>query len=106
VVDRVVDGAPCAVSCSLKNAHNFLPFRRTQDVTNKDVDIGEKVIIGQRLITMKPTDSRLDRAFLKYMLMSGPLQQEIRKRATGATVLGMPTRHRKSARGTVTFHFP
>jgi type I restriction enzyme S subunit len=53
------------------------------------LDTTEKVVIGQRLITMKPDPSLIDSRFLAFMLMSKPLQDEIRSRATGATVLGI-----------------
>lgn len=53
------------------------------------LDTDEKVVIGQRLITMQPDERVLDRAFLKYALMSRPTQTEILKRGTGATVIGI-----------------
>ncbi len=53
------------------------------------LDTDEKVVIGQRLITMQPVPNVLDRKFLAFMLMSGPLQEAIHAKATGATVLGI-----------------
>lgn len=53
------------------------------------LDTVEKVVIGQRLITMQPDEHILDRTFLKYALMSRPVQEEIFKRGTGATVVGI-----------------
>lgn len=53
------------------------------------LDTDEKVIIGQRLITFQTDDRVLDRTFLKFALMSQPVQEEILRRATGATVLGI-----------------
>jgi type I restriction enzyme, S subunit len=54
------------------------------------LDTDEIVVIGQRLITMQPNDDdTLDRTFLKYALMSRPTQDEIFRRATGATVVGI-----------------
>ena len=38
---------------------------------------------------MQPLDSSLDRTFLKYALMSPPIQESIHARGTGATVLGI-----------------
>ena len=38
------------------------------------LDTDEKVVIGQRLITMKPDQAVIDRSFLAFMLMSKPLQ--------------------------------
>ena len=53
------------------------------------LDTDERVIIGQRLITMKPQPDVLDSAFLSWMLQSGPLQEAIHSRRTGATVAGI-----------------
>lgn len=53
------------------------------------LDTDEKTVIGQRLITMQPDSNSLDRTFLKYMLISKPLQKAIRAKATGATVQGI-----------------
>lgn len=53
------------------------------------LDTDEPVVIGQRLITMQPDKERLDPTFLKYMLLSRPLQSEIRAKGTGATVQGI-----------------
>lgn len=38
---------------------------------------------------MQPLDAALDRTFLKYALMSPPIQASIHAKATGATVLGI-----------------
>ena len=48
-----------------------------------------KVMVGQRLITMRPDPKKLRPAFLKYMLLSEPLQESIWANATGATVQGI-----------------
>ena len=53
------------------------------------LDTNEKVVIGQRLITMQPKPETVDRTFLKYMLCSAQLQQAIRAKGTGATVVGI-----------------
>jgi type I restriction enzyme S subunit len=53
------------------------------------LDTEEKVVIGQRLITMQPLEATLDRTFLKYALMSPPIQASIHAKGTGATVLGI-----------------
>ncbi|MDG6079724.1 restriction endonuclease subunit S [Erythrobacter litoralis] len=53
------------------------------------LDTDNKVIIGQRLITLQTNPSQLNPTFLRYMLTSEPLQKEIHSRATGATVLGI-----------------
>ena len=53
------------------------------------LDMDERVIIGQRLITMKPQRDVLDSTFLSYMLQSGTLQHAIQSRRTGATVAGI-----------------
>lgn len=53
------------------------------------LDTDEKVMIGQRLITMQPDPKHLDSAFLKYALCSTPVQKLIHQKATGATVSGI-----------------
>lgn len=66
------------------------------------LDTSEKVVIGQRLITMKPDRSKIDREFLKFALMSPQMQDEIFSFATGATVLGIKAKLLKI----VKFKFP
>lgn len=53
------------------------------------LDTDETVVVGQRLITMKVDPKVIDSTFLKYLLLSPHMQQEIRERATGATVSGI-----------------
>lgn len=53
------------------------------------LDTNEKVVIGQRLITMQPDPKRLNSSFLKYALCSAPIQKLIHQKATGATVAGI-----------------
>jgi type I restriction enzyme S subunit len=49
----------------------------------------EKVVFAQRIIIMQPDASRLDSTFLKYLLLSQPVQQRIHAKGTGATVQGI-----------------
>ena len=53
------------------------------------LDTDERVAFAQRIIIMQPNPTRLDSAFLKYLLLSRPVQQCIRERGTGATVQGI-----------------
>jgi type I restriction enzyme, S subunit len=53
------------------------------------LDTGEKVAFAQRIIIMQPERSKLDSTFLKYLLLSGPIQERIRAKGTGATVQGI-----------------
>jgi type I restriction enzyme S subunit len=53
------------------------------------LDTDEKVAFAQRIIIMQPEKSKLDSTFLKYLLLSGPVQQRIRAEGTGATVQGI-----------------
>lgn len=53
------------------------------------LDVDEKVVVGQRLITMQPDRNIIDPTFLKYSLLSPELQNAIHSRGTGATVLGI-----------------
>jgi type I restriction enzyme S subunit len=49
----------------------------------------EKVAFAQRVIIMQPDKSRLGSCFLKYLLLSKPVQDRIRLHGTGATVQGI-----------------
>jgi type I restriction enzyme S subunit len=53
------------------------------------LDIDEKVVFAQRIIIMQPVTTKLDSAFLKYLLLSQPVQQRIHDKGTGATVKGI-----------------
>lgn len=53
------------------------------------LDTEEKVAFAQRIIIMQPNAEKLDAAFLKYLLLSQPVQQRIRNKGTGATVQGI-----------------
>ncbi|WP_246439509.1 restriction endonuclease subunit S [Teredinibacter franksiae] len=53
------------------------------------LDTDEKVVFAQRLITMQPDRSILNEDFLKYLLMSPPIQKRILEKGTGATVTGI-----------------
>lgn len=53
------------------------------------LDTDEKVAFAQRVIIMQANAAKLDSAFLKYLLLSRPVQQRIRTQGTGATVQGI-----------------
>jgi len=53
------------------------------------LDTDEKVAFAQRIIIMQPNAAKLDSTFLKYLLLSQPVQQRIRAKGTGATVQGI-----------------
>ena len=53
------------------------------------LETDEKVVFAQRIIIMQPDASRLDCTFLKYLLLSQPVQQRIHVKGTGATVQGI-----------------
>lgn len=53
------------------------------------LDTDEKVAFAQRIIIMQPHVDKLDSVFLKYLLLSQPVQQRIRTKGTGATVQGI-----------------
>jgi type I restriction enzyme S subunit len=53
------------------------------------LDTAEKVAFAQRIIIMQPEKAILDSTFLKYMLLSDPIQRRIRAEGTGATVQGI-----------------
>lgn len=66
------------------------------------LDTSEKVAFAQRVIIMQPNARRLDSAFLKYLLLSAPVQQRIRIEGTGATVQGI----KASLLKTIAISFP
>ncbi len=53
------------------------------------LDTDEKVVFAQRIIIMQPDPNKLASGFLKYMLMSPPLQKRILQKGTGATATGI-----------------
>lgn len=66
------------------------------------LDTDEKVVFAQRIIIMQADPNILDSTFLKYLLMSPPVQERIRARGTGATVQGIKASLLKS----IEIHFP
>jgi type I restriction enzyme S subunit len=66
------------------------------------LDTDEKVVFAQRIIIMHPDASKLESTFLKYLLLSQPVQQRIHAKGTGATVKGIKARLLK----TVKISFP
>jgi type I restriction enzyme S subunit len=53
------------------------------------LDTDEKVVFAQRIIIMQPDSTKLNSTFLKYLLLSQPVQQRIHSKGTGATVKGI-----------------
>ena len=53
------------------------------------LDTADKVAFAQRVIIMEPDATKLESTFLKYLLLSEPVQQRIRSQGTGATVQGI-----------------
>lgn len=53
------------------------------------LDTDDRVVFAQRIIVMQPQQDRLDSTFLKYLLLSQPVQQRINAKGTGATVKGI-----------------
>ncbi|MGI9065440.1 MAG: restriction endonuclease subunit S [Pyrinomonadaceae bacterium] len=53
------------------------------------LDTENKVAFAQRIIIMQANATKLDSTFLKYLLLSQPVQQRIRTKGTGATVQGI-----------------
>jgi type I restriction enzyme S subunit len=50
---------------------------------------GRKVALAQRIITLRGKPGLLDQNFLKFLLQSKSVQEELRSRATGTTVVGI-----------------
>jgi type I restriction enzyme S subunit len=53
------------------------------------LDTDDRVVFAQRVIVMQPDPSALDSTFLKFMLLSAPVQAKIHAQATGATAQGI-----------------
>lgn len=53
------------------------------------LDTDERVVFAQRIIVMHADEKRLENTFLKYLLMSGPVQRRIHAKGTGATATGI-----------------
>jgi type I restriction enzyme S subunit len=53
------------------------------------LDTNEKVVFAQRIITMQPNRDVINPSFLKYSLLSAPIQKSIRDKGTGATATGI-----------------
>jgi type I restriction enzyme S subunit len=63
---------------------------------------GTKVALAQRVITLRGKSNLLDNTFLKFLLQSEQIQEDLRSRATGTTVLGI----RQSELRKVSLRFP
>lgn len=50
---------------------------------------GRKIALAQRVITLRGKPDLLDNTFLKFLLQSNPVQEELRSRGTGTTVVGI-----------------
>lgn len=50
---------------------------------------GRKVALAQRIITLRGKPGLLEQTFLKFLLQSKSVQEELRSRATGTTVVGI-----------------
>ena len=53
------------------------------------LDTSDKVVVGQRLITLQIKSGNITSTFLKYMLLSSPWQKMLSEKSTGATVQGI-----------------
>jgi type I restriction enzyme S subunit len=53
------------------------------------LDTNEKVVFAQRIIIMQPNLSVIDNEFLKFLLLSQPIQKSIHEKGTGATATGI-----------------
>ncbi|MGE3972473.1 MAG: restriction endonuclease subunit S [Porticoccaceae bacterium] len=53
------------------------------------LDTAERVVFAQRIIIMQPDPVALDSTFLKYLLLSEPMQAKLHAQATGATAQGI-----------------
>ena len=56
------------------------------------LDTDEKVVFAQRMVIMPLDPFKLNNTFLKYLLLSAPIQRRIHAKGTGATVKGIKAR--------------
>jgi len=63
---------------------------------------GTKVALAQRVITLRGKADLLDNTFLKFLLQSSEVQEELRSRGTGTTIVGI----RQSELRKVSLTFP
>jgi len=63
---------------------------------------GRRIALAQRVITLRGKPHLLDNTFLKFLMQSEPVQEELRNRSTGTTVLGI----RQSELRKVTLRLP
>jgi type I restriction enzyme S subunit len=66
------------------------------------LETSERVVFAQRIIIMQPDQRKLDSTFLKFLLLSPPVQKLIHEKGTGATATGI----KASLLKTVTILFP
>jgi type I restriction enzyme S subunit len=66
------------------------------------LDTDDKVVFAQRIIIMQTDAAKLDSTFLKYLLLSQPVQRRILDKGTGATVQGI----KSSLLRTIDISFP
>jgi type I restriction enzyme S subunit len=57
------------------------------------LDTDERVVFAQRIIVLQPTESNLDRTFLKYLLLSDSVQQRLHERGTTTNSPSSRPRH-------------
>ena len=62
------------------------------------LDTIEKVAFAQRIIVMQPQKNKIDQTFLKYLLLSDSVRNEILEKGTGATVQGIKSSLLKKVR--------
>lgn len=53
------------------------------------LDTDERVVFAQRIIVLQTNPNRLDSTFLKFLLLSSPIQKLIHEKGTGATATGI-----------------
>ncbi|MEN5162525.1 restriction endonuclease subunit S [Achromobacter kerstersii] len=63
---------------------------------------GTKIALAQRIITLRGKPDLLDNTYLRFALQSGPIQEQLRGRASGSTVSGI----KQSELRKLTLRFP
>lgn len=57
-----------------------------------ELNTAEKLVVGQRLLTLQPVESKIDPIFLMYFLMSQGFRKLMLENSTGSTVVGIKSK--------------
>ena len=76
----------CVGECRILDAVVMTTEAPLNEVAQLD---GQKIALAQRVIALRGRPNLLDTTFLKFLLQSSEVQEELRSRGTGTTVVGI-----------------